>query len=125
MLNKEIEEYLNSIGLEGMKQMMEMAIVEMFRNHLIQKFGWYKGICTPQGTQQRCESAWYRFYLDHSRLPKQIDYIEIINKILSEDKVRKVLLDISQAYIDQHELDVIFPDKDLTIRQKRLVLKGF
>jgi len=123
-LDSDIVKLFNETGVEALKEVIEMGKTESFRNYMIQNFRWFMGNFVPHGQRHRCEAAWYRFYIDHGRLIKQIDYNKIINKTLSEEEVIKHLMSVADAYEEQYGLDVLNSKKSKKIN-KTLLLKGF
>lgn len=125
MLDKEIENILNTLGPKGLNWVIQMGATELFRNYMIQNFGWFTGNVTPHSQKHRCEKAWYRFYIDHGRLTNEIKIDSILNEALTLDSITSHLLAISDAYIDQYGFDVLNPDKTKDLIHKTLKLRGF
>ena len=125
MLDKNIENYLNSVGLDGLKSIIEMANVEIFRNYMIRNFNWFIGNFEPHSRRHRCERSWYRFYLDHGRLPKQITFSMLFNNEPSEEYIENLLISKADAYQEQHGLDVLNPEETPELVYKNLTLIGF
>ena len=124
-LKPEIEDFLNNIGLDGLRVIMEMAHVEIFRNYMIHNFNWFVSGFKPHDTRHKCELAWYRFYIDHGRLPKQINFDMLFNSRLTEKDVEDLLLKIADAYMQQYGFDVLRPYNTPKLSESNLKLEGF
>jgi len=124
VLNDDIVQLFNDVGVEALKEVIEMGKTESFRNYMIQNFRWFMGEFVPHGQRHRCESAWYRFYIDHGRLIKQIDYKKIIDGTLTEDEVIQYLNSVADAYKEQYDLDVL-DQKNSSNANATLKLDGF
>ena len=120
MLDKNIEDLLNSFGLEGMQKVIDMAQVELFRNYCIHKFNWFKGGIIAHGNQHRHEKTWMRFYIDHGRLPNNILFSSILDNTLSIKEVEKALDNIYDTYITSYGFDIMNPKKELKILRFKL-----
>ena len=119
MLDKNIEELLNSFGIDGIQKVIDMAQVELFRNYCIHNFNWFKGGAAAHGEQHRYEKTWMRFYVDHGRLPNNIPFLSILDNTLSIESVEIALDDIYNAYKDINGFDIMNPKKELkTLRFK-------
>lgn len=123
MLDEKIESYLNNLGIDNLKKLLNMAEVEIFRNYCIHNFNWFKGGYNVGDQQHKCERTWMRFYIDHGRLPNNIDIEMIFAEKLNEDDVVKALNVIYDAYIDQYKFDILNPDRDR--KRERMLLEGF
>jgi len=120
MLNKDIEELLNSFGPKGVQKIIDMAQVELFRNYCIHNFNWFKGGISAHGHQHRYEKTWMRFYVDHGRLPNNILFSSILDNTLSIDSVEKSLNDIYNAYKNINAFDIMNPKKELKVLRFKL-----
>jgi len=123
-LNEDIVQLFNEVGAEALKEVIEMGKTESFRNYMIQNFRWFMGEFVPHSRRHKCEAAWYRFYMDHGRLIKQINYKKIIDKTLTEDEVMAYLLEVADAYMSQYQLDVL-DQRSSPNNNKTLKLEGF
>lgn len=125
MLNKEVETILNDLGPKGLGWVIQMGATELFRNYMIQKFGWFTGNIIPHSQKHRCEKAWYRFYIDHGRLVNKIKIEDVLNETLTLADITSHLLSVSDAYIKQYGFDVLNPDKTKDLIHETLILEGF
>ena len=124
-LREDIAQFLNDLGVSGLEKIIEMGKVEMFRNFMIQKYDWFVANLIPHSVRHQCEAAWYRFYLDHGRLPRQIDFRKILDETLEVKEVEHVLSQVTAAYRDQHGFDTLSPHETPEKISQTLTLNGF
>ena len=124
-LDIKIEQILNSLGPKGLRYIIDMGEVENFRNYMMQKFNWFRGAIVPHSDQHKQERAWYRFYIDHGRLPEQITFLSIRDEVLTEEDVKQIMDDIAAAYKNQYDFDVLNQHDNEGLIHKTLMLKGF
>lgn len=122
-LDIKVEALLNSLGEEGLQNVLDMAFVEIFRNYCIHNLDWFKGGIKAHGKQHRMEKTWMRFYIDHGRLPKNIDIYSIFDKTLTQESIENSLEEIYEAYKSEWNFDIMNPD--VSIKTKRMKLSSF
>lgn len=122
-LSQEMIAVLENYGAGVLDHLIQTGMAEVFRNYMIHNFGWFKGNFIPHSKQHRVEAAWYKFYIDHGKIPPQIDPASLVNGTCTQVFVEFVLESIADAYKDQYDYDVLEPKEEM--RAKKLTLKGF
>lgn len=110
-------------GSSVMEHLIQTGMAEVFRNYMIHNFGWFRGNFELHSKQHRIEAAWYKFYIDHGKIPVAIDPFLMVSNRYSQEFIEEVLEGIADAYKDQFNYDVLEPDEKM--RFKKLTLKGF
>ena len=122
-LSQQMVDVLEKYGADVLDHLIQTGMAEVFRNYMIHNFGWFKGNFTPHSKQHRVEAAWYKFYIDHGRIPSQIDVDALVHGRVAQPFIEMVLESIADAYKDKYDYDVLEPSEEM--RAKKLTLEGF
>lgn len=121
-LSQKTIDVLEMYGGNVLDHLIQTGMAEVFRNYMMHNFGWFKGNFKPHSKQHRMEAAWYKFYMDHGRIPAQINITSLVERSCEQAFVESVLEEIADAYMDLG-YDVVEPKEEL--RSQRFTLEGF